>query len=145
MEKEELLRTLNWFYTLELNQVRMYSNQREQTDDPHLARAFKKFAELEQGHVERIRELIENQGETPFLVGEVAGKITGSIAGHLAEFTDWNRTLEFNISLEKKAISDYKDLAEKVSDEEIREVLLDNMLEEELHAVWMADYINSHS
>lgn len=141
MDREVLLRTLNWFYTLEVNQVRMYSSQSEQADDPRLARALKKFAEIEQGHVENIREVIENLGQTASIVGEAAGKISGTITGHLPDFTDWDKTLEFNVSLEKRAISDYKNLAAKVDDEGIRELLLNNMLDEELHTVWMEDYI----
>lgn len=141
MERDVLLRTLNWFYTLEVNQVRMYSNQSEQAADPHLARALKKFAEIEQGHVENIREVIENLGQTASITGEAAGKITGSIIGHLPDFTNWDKTLEFNVSLEKRAISDYKNLAAKVDDKGIRDVLINNMLDEELHTLWMEDYI----
>lgn len=141
MEKEELLQKLNWFYTLEVNQVRMYSTQSDQADDPHLARALKKFAEIEQGHVENIREVIEKLGQTASIIGETTGKITGSITGHLPDFANWDKTLEFNVSLEKKAISDYKSLAAKVDDKGIRDVLLNNMLDEELHTFWMEDYI----
>lgn len=141
MEKKALLRKLNWFYTLELNQVRMYSNQSEGADDQHLARALKRFAEMEQGHVENIRELIEELGNTATIIGEAAGKISGSFAGQFTKFISPEKTLEFNISLEEKAISDYKKLAEEVDDPQIREILISNMLDEELHTAWMKDYM----
>ncbi len=143
MEREALLRKLNWFYSLEVNQVRMYSTQSKDADDPNLARALKRFAEIEQGHVENIRELIEGLGETSTMIGEAVGKITGSIAGGLSDFSTTEKMLEFNMTLEKKAIADYIKLAEEVDEPKIREVLYSNMFDEELHTFWMQDYISN--
>lgn len=144
MERDALLHKLNWFYSLEVNQVEMYLKQSNETDDPHLSRALKKFAEIEQGHMENIREAIENMGETATISGEFLGKLTGSAAGLLASWSSWDKALQFNIALEKKAIEDYKNLANTVDQPEIGELLLNNMIDEELHAAWMSDFLKRH-
>jgi len=137
MEKKALLRKLNWFYSLEINQVALYQSQSREAGDPHLARALRKFAEIEQGHVENIRETIEKLGETPTLIGEVAGAITGKIAGRLTSLSSRERTLRFNIALEKKAIIHYKELIGQVDDPAVKDLLWNNMIDEELHTFWM--------
>jgi len=47
--------------------------------------------------------------------------------------------LRFDIALENKAITDYRDLIEKVREPEIRDLLWNNMIDEELHTSWMQD------
>ncbi len=137
MDREDLISRLNWFYTLEINQVDLYMTQSREIDDPHLQRALKKFAETEQGHVENIREMIEQLGQTPTLVGEVLGDITGRIAGKLSSFPSHARTLRFDVALEKKAIADYRKLMDAVEEPAVRDLLWNNLIDEELHTSWM--------
>lgn len=141
MDKEWLLAKLNWFYSLEINQVEMYKTQSRKTRNPHLKLALKKFADIEQGHVENIRELIEKMGHNPTFIGETAAEMTGKAAGTMTGFVSRDKTLKFNIALEKKAISDYKNMLKQVDNPAIREVLWSNMIDEELHTAWMAGYI----
>lgn len=137
MDKHRLLEKLNWFYSLEINQVDMYRKQSKKTEDPHLARALNKFAEIERGHVENICSTIERLGANPSFLWEVAGEISGAITGTLSSLPSREETLRFNITLEIKAISDYKALIRQVGNDDIREILWSNMIDEELHTSWM--------
>jgi len=137
MDKHRLLEKLNWFYSLEINQVDMYRKQSKKIEDPHLARALNKFAEIEQGHVENICRTIEQLGANPSFLWEIAGEISGAVTGTLSSLPSRVETLRFNIALESKAISDYKALIRLVGDDGIRETLWSNMIDEELHTSWM--------
>lgn len=141
LKVEQLVAKLNWFYSLELNQVDLYKAQSRDADDPHLAVALLKFAEIEQGHVENIRELIERLGASPTIIGEVMGELTGTLAGNLSRIVSWEKTLNFNIAIETKAISDYQALMKQVDEPQIKNLLLRNMIDEELHTCWMKEHL----
>jgi len=141
MDKMQLAAKLNWFYSLEINQVKMYMTQSRKTRNPHLKLALKKFADIEKGHVENIRELIERMGHTPTVLGETAAELTGKLAGTISGFASRDKTLRFNIAIEKKAIADYKKMLEQVVDPAVREVLWSNLIDEELHTAWMTRYV----
>ena len=55
MEKAEIIKKLNWFYLLEINQVHLYRMQSRRVDDIYLQKALERVVEIEQGHVENIR------------------------------------------------------------------------------------------
>ena len=143
MDKKNLINRLNWFYSLELNQVEMYKAQSREADDLRLARALNKFARIEQDHVDKIRSLIEELGETPSPLWEAAGELTGHVAGKLSGLTAREKTLRFNIALERKAVHDYQALIKEVDDPGIKDVLWDNLLDEELHKSWMLEYLHN--
>lgn len=141
MDKVQLVAKLNWFYSLEISQVEMYMTQSRKTRNAHLKLALKKFADIEKGHVENIRELIEKMGHSPTVLGETAAEFTGKLAGTLSGLASREKTLRFNIAIEKKAIADYKKAIKQVDDPAIREVLWSNMIDEELHTAWMSRHI----
>lgn len=141
MKHENLVAKLKWFYSLEINQVDLYKSQSRDAKDSHLAAALLKFAEVEQGHVENIRELIEQLGASPTVIGEVIGELTGKVAGRLPSVVSWEKVLQFNIAIETKAISDYNDLMNQIEDPKIKNLLLRNQIDEELHTCWMKEYV----
>jgi len=141
MDIEKVISKLNWFYTLEINQVDLYMTQSRKAEDLHLQRALKKFAEIEQGHVENIREMIEQLGQTHTLAGEVLGEITGKIAGKLSSLPSPAETLKFDVALERKAIADYHKLIDLVDEPAICDLLWNNLIDEELHTSWMQSRI----
>lgn len=143
MNNKKLLTKLNWFYTLEVNQVDLYLRQSASTEDVHMSMALQKFAKIEQGHVESIRQSIEMLGETPTLLGEVLGEITGTIAGTLTSITSLEQIFRFDIAIETKAIADYMKLIEETNDSKIRDILYSNMIDEELHTSWMKDALTN--
>jgi bacterioferritin len=140
LKRDTLVAKLNWFYSLEINQVDLYKTQSRETKDSHLAAALLKFAEIEQGHVENIRELLEHLGASPTVIGEVVGELTGKITGMLPSVVSWEKILQFNIAIETKAISDYNALMGQVDDPKIKNLLLRNQIDEELHTCWMKEW-----
>ena len=81
MDTQDLVSRLQFFYGLELSQVRMYTLQSEAVTDPYLKQVFRHLASIEQSHVQRIKKEIEKLGEAPAKASEVIGPITGRILG----------------------------------------------------------------
>ncbi|MDT3701081.1 MAG: ferritin-like domain-containing protein [Thermincola sp.] len=143
MEKEQLIAKLNWFYSLELNQVDWYTAQSKTFDGTYIGQAFARIAYMEQQHVDNIAGKIKEIGGQPTKIGDVISPILGSVAGKLISFTGLENTLKADILLEQKAMKDYKDLiaalkAENNSDEELLKILKNNHIEEDLHTAWFA-------
>ena len=63
MDTQDLVSRLQFFYGLELSQVRMYTLQSEAVTDPYLKQVFRHLASIEQSHVQRIKKEIEKLGE----------------------------------------------------------------------------------
>ncbi|ADG83771.1 demethoxyubiquinone hydroxylase family protein [Thermincola potens] len=141
MNNQEVIAKLNWFYSLEVHQVDIYKTQSNLVNDEYLSRALRKFADIEQTHVENIARLIERLGGTPTVIGEVVGEILGKISGRIVPITGLENQLKFNVALEKKAMEDYKDLILKAGREDIFETLWNNLLDEDLHTAWMVNKI----
>lgn len=112
MDREDLIHRLNWFYSLELNQVELYKAQSKQFKDHYAGRVFERVATIEQTHVDNVAARIMSLGANPTLLGEVASPIIGMSLGNLMSLTGLERVLQLNIELEKKAMSDYKKLVE---------------------------------
>lgn len=54
MNERELVAKLNWFYSLELNQVDLYTAQARAVEDIYMARTFARIAAIEQQHVDNL-------------------------------------------------------------------------------------------
>lgn len=110
MDREDLIRRLNWFYSLEMNQVELYKAQSRQFKDHYAGQVFERVALMEQSHVDNVASRIMSIGGNPTLLGEVASSIIGMSLGNLMSLTGLERALQLNIELERKAMSDYKKL-----------------------------------
>lgn len=147
MDKDQLLSKLNWFYSLELNQVDLYNAQSKTFEGTYIGQAFERIAYIEQQHVDNIAEKIKEMGGHPTKIGDVISPIIGSVAGKLISFTGIENTLKANILLEQKAMKDYKDLIETLEsenscDKELLKILKANHIDEDLHTAWFADRVN---
>src|SRR5690554_161351 len=109
MEKNELIKKLNWFYFLENNQVKLYTAQAAQIKDMYIKKTLQRVAAVEQGHVENIAAKIRKLGGTPSMAGEQIAPLTGTAAGMITGKAGLLALLEANIKLEEKAMKDYKD------------------------------------
>lgn len=137
MDNAAIIRRLNWFYSLELNQVNLYTEQRRQVDAIYLEKVLEKVVEIEQGHVENIRQQIITLGGKPTLIGEAVALFTGKTAGFITGKAGIIRMLEANIELEKKAMADYKDfLLTAGGDKDLFDLLWGNLIDEDLHTAW---------
>ena len=142
MNKLQLLSKLNWFYSLELNQVDLYVSQSRTFKNTYIGQAFQRIAYIEQQHVDNIAEKIKELDGTPTKLGDVISPIIGSVAGKLVSLSGLQNTLKTNILIEQKAMKDYRDLIETVQtengDEELLKILTNNHVDEDLHTAWFA-------
>ena len=150
MDQKDLLARLNWFFSLELNQVDLYLAQSKTFPDSYEAIVFERTSQIEQGHVENIAAKIKELGGEPTALGDVISPLLGTIAGKLISFAGVENTLRANILIEQKAMQDYTALINAIGDEyggELKEILQSNLVDEDVHTAWFSerllDYDNS--
>jgi bacterioferritin len=150
MEKEDLISRLNWFYSLELNQVDLYTAQSKTFEGSYESIVFERTAVIEQQHVDNLAAKIRELGGEPTSFGDVVAPILGKITGGLIAFAGVENTLKANILIERKAMQDYTDLINTVGAEygmELEKILQHNLVDEDVHTAWfterLRDYDNS--
>ena len=141
MDTDTLISTLNWFYSLELNQVDLYNAQSKSFKGRYSGIVFERCAYIEQNHVNNIEEKIKKLGGKPTALGDIISPIIGKVAGGLISMTGLEDTLAINIMIEQKAMNDYNDLIEKLhqdnyGDDEMTKILQHNFVDEHLHTEW---------
>ncbi|MHB1041484.1 MAG: demethoxyubiquinone hydroxylase family protein [Eubacteriales bacterium] len=140
MQKDELVSKLNWFYSLELNQVDLYTAQAHTVKDIYLAKALARVASVEQQHVDNIAAEIKRLGANPTSLGDVIAPLVGKAAGALTGALGPAVLLKTNISLEEKAMKEYKDLTLRAGDDpHLFSLLWDNLIDEDLHTAWFSN------
>lgn len=142
METEDVIRRLNWFYMLEINQVELYRGQSRQVDDLYVKIILERVAEIEYGHVENIRQKILALGGKPTLLGETIAPLTGKAAGLVTGVAGLVSLLKADIALEEKAMKDYKAFISSAGDDgDLLELLWSNLADEDLHTAWFANKV----
>lgn len=141
MDTDTLISKLNWFYSLELNQVDLYNAQSKIFKGRYSGLVFERCAYIEQNHVDNIGEKIKALGGKPTVLGDIISPIIGKVAGELIAMTGIEDTLAINIMIEQKAMKDYNDLIEKLyqdkyGDKELIKILQHNFVDEHLHTEW---------
>lgn len=141
MDKETLVSKLNWFYSLELNQVDLYHAQSKAFKGKYNGLVFERLAYVEQNHVDNIGEKIKELGSNPTVLGDMISPIIGKIAGGVISMAGLEDTLAINIMIEQKAMKDYNELLEKLHqdnhhDKELIKILEHNFVDEHLHTEW---------
>lgn len=140
MRNDTLIAKLNWFYSLELEQVDLYTAQSKATEDIYLSKALARIAVIEQQHVDNMAAEIKRVGGEPNILGDVIAPILGKAFGTLTGALGPQMILKANITLEEKAMKDYKDLLLRVgNDPRLFAVLWDNLLDEDFHTAWFAN------
>ncbi len=143
MNKEELLARLNWFYNLELNQVDLYTAQSKSLNDQEICIAFERIAIIEQQHVDNIANAIHELGSQPGKLGDVLAPIVGKVAGTIFSLSGAKHVLNINILLEQRAMEDYRNLINKLSNTKypghLIKTLQYNLIDEGLHAAWFKE------
>jgi len=141
MDMDTLISKLNWFYSLELNQVDLYNAQSKTFKGRYSGIVFERCAYIEQNHVDNIGEKIKELGGKPTVLGDIISPIIGKIAGELISKTGLEDTLAINIMIEQKAMKDYNELIDKLhqdnyDDKELTKILQHNFVDEHLHTEW---------
>ncbi|WP_258358549.1 ferritin-like domain-containing protein [Moorella sulfitireducens (nom. illeg.)] len=139
MHKKDLIRSLNWFYTLEIEQVDLYQTQARAATDIYLRQALTRIAAIEQEHVINLEAEIRRRGATPTRTGAVIAPLLGVAAATVLNWTNTRTVLWANITLEEKAIADYKGLILKVADKPLFDLLWRHLIDEDLHAAWYSN------
>ena len=140
MDQKQIIKTLNWFYALELQQVDLYLTQSDKVEDMYLKKALQRIAVIEKQHAEKIKTAIEKRGGSISPVGDVLGPTMGKVMGTISGFTGPEYILKANIAIEEKAMKDYKDFILKTGhDEQLFEMLWSNLIDEDFHTAWFAN------
>ncbi|WP_337988147.1 ferritin-like domain-containing protein [Dehalobacter sp. DCM] len=133
---------MNWFYSLELNQVDLYMAQSKLVKDIYISKVLERSSFIEQQHVDNIAAQIKKFGGEPTMLGDIISPILGKTAGNITAAFGVTSLLKADIMLEKKAMSDYKDLIIKIGkDDELFSLLWSNLIDEDLHTSWFASKV----
>lgn len=142
LDKSVLHYKLKEFYILEVLQYRYYKAQLSASQDEYYRKAFEKMVKIETGHVNYFAQKMIDEGlKLPPLV-EPAFTFAGILAGEAAELAGPYNTCRLGVALETKAMEMYrKFIMGSWGDQELRDTLMEYLLDEEFHALWMADYM----
>ncbi len=142
MDKQQIINQLNWFYSLELNQVDLYLAQSKQVNDIYVKKALERTAYVEQQHVDNIAEKIKDLGGKPTVLGDVIAPILGKMGGNLTALIGVIPMFKANIILEQKAMVDYQDFILKAGkDPELFDLLWSNLIDEDFHTAWFLNKV----
>lgn len=141
MDKDQLISRLNWFFSLELNQVDLYKSQSKAFANEYAGIVFDRIASIEQGHVENISAKIKELGGSPTVIGDILSPIVGSLAGRLTALTGLEEVLKINTMIEQKAMKDYRELLTSLrqsyyASKDLMKLLENNFIDENLHTEW---------
>lgn len=139
LEEKDLIRSLNWFYTLEIEQVDLYKSQARAATDIYLRQVLTRIAAMEQEHVINLEAEISRRGATPTRLGAIIAPLLGVAAGTILNWTNTRTLLWANITLEEKAMADYKRLILKVAEKPLFNLLWSHLIDEDLHAAWFSN------
>ncbi|HEY8345413.1 MAG TPA: ferritin-like domain-containing protein [Bacillota bacterium] len=147
MQREDLLSYLNWFYSLEVSQVDLYIAQSKKFKGTYESIVFARTAAVEQQHVDKLAAIIRRLGGEPYLLGDVISPLFGGLLGKALTFTGLKKTLQGNITIENKAMSDYVALLKRVGEEfgpELQTVLQHNLVDEDVHTAWFVQRLTDY-
>ncbi|WP_407311300.1 demethoxyubiquinone hydroxylase family protein [Desulfosporosinus sp. SB140] len=135
------------FYTLETFQVAFYNAQVNSATDEYYRRAFEKMVQIEQGHADYFANEIDKANEeVPSLVGSFF-QLAGSLLGESIESMGQHNTCKLGVALENEAIKKYHSLIKECTDRHylmFKNTLMEYLLDEEFHTLWLRDYMNHH-
>ena len=144
---DKFISNLQAFYKLEKFQVAFYEAQISTSTDEYYRRAFEKMVQIENSHVDFFAQVLDKaQLEIPTFAGSIY-ELAGSFVGEMVESTGPNNTCKLGVALENKAIEAYRTLITESKQKNysiIRDTLMENLLDEEFHALWLRNYMNNH-
>lgn len=139
MNEQDLIRSLNWFYSLEIEQMDLYNTQAQAAGDLYLQQVLTRVAEIEQEHVLNLEAELKRRGASPTRLGAILAPILGMAAGTILNWTNPRTVLRANITLEEKAMADYKGLILKVAEKPLFDLLWSHLIDEDLHTAWFSN------
>lgn len=144
---KQLIFKLKEFYTLETFQVAFYDAQVNSATDQYYKRAFQKMVQMEQNHANFFSSIIERAGETlPSFFGSTFN-LAGKFLGEGVETNGQHDTCTLGVKLEQKAMKMYQEFIDQCKQKKyvvIENMLMEFLLEEEFHTLWLNDYAKKH-
>ena len=137
MDEKQILNKLNWFYSLELNQVGLYKAQSKYVEDIYVRKVLERAVDIEQQHVDNIAAQIRARDGEPTSLGDVIAPLMGKTSGNIVSWLGLVPALKANIMLEQKAMSDYKDFILQIGEDyELFNLLWSHLIDEDFHTSW---------
>ena len=140
LDSQLLIKKLNWFYSLEVNQVDLYTMQSKHVSDIYIRQVLRRVAEIEADHVKNIGDKIRQLGGKPTIIGEKLAPLTGKVAGFATGVAGTISLLKADIALEERAMQEYKGFILTTGpDQHLFELLWGNLIDEDLHTAWFTN------
>lgn len=143
MEDTDLILQLNKIITLEHGHLGMYRGF-DMHQDKDIRRTFRRFTEIEEEHIQKIKSIILNMGGKVLMLtegGDILGKLFG-VTINLGSDHDLLKTFSL---IEKKSNEGYQSFVSKLEEDGdnrsqlIAEITSSNMLEAWLMHLWLED------
>lgn len=145
VEQNKLAIKLKEFYLLERFQVEYYNAQLSTPENEYYKQAFAKMIQVENRHVEFFSCKIREQNMKVPIVTDSVFKLAGKLVGESVEFSGPQNTCRLGEALENKAIKMYQSFIIEVwIDLDLRNTLIEFLLDEEYHALWMNKYLKTY-
>lgn len=145
---DKLIFRLKEFYTLETFQVAFYEAQVSTSTDEYYCKAFEKMVQIESDHANFFAEVLDKtQVEVPKFTGSLF-ELAGNFVGEMVGSTGQHNTCKLGIALENKAMKAYRTFITESKTKhysELRNTLMEYLLDEEFHTLWLRDYMNKHT
>lgn len=140
----KLITRLKEFYTLETFQVAFYQAQISTSTNEYYSKAFEKMVQIEGGHADFFAQLLDKSSvEVPKVIGSVF-EFAGGLLGDMVGSTGAVNTCKLGIALENKAMETYRAFIAESKEKhysELRDTLMEYLLDEEFHTLWLLDYM----
>lgn len=144
---DKLIFRLKEFYTLETFQVAFYESQVSSSTNEYYKKAFQKMVDIEGGHADFFAQVLTKADiEVPTIIGS-AFELAGDFVGDMVGLTGSSNTCKLGVALENKAMETYRTFIDESKDKhysELRNTLMDYLLDEEFHTLWLRDYMEKH-
>ncbi len=144
MVQDTTLGLLNQFLLLEEGQVVFYSALTAKASNEELSRGLKRLAAVEANHVKNLKEKIAclSSDDNPFgpiksTALEAGLGVFGGTVSIAEGIVGLKNLMNAGAFAESKAIADYRRALTKIQDPELRDMLWEHLIDEELHLLWL--------
>ena len=122
MDKDELIKVLNYALQFEYNDVFLYPREAREIKDKNVAELFENFGLMEIRHADMLAIRILELGGKPIWEFKL-----------LSDLSDLKEILKRHLNREEETVNFYQNLIEQVDNPEIKIVLRGIRAEEEMH------------
>ncbi|MFA5535783.1 MAG: ferritin-like domain-containing protein [Bacillota bacterium] len=144
MVRDTTLDILNKFLLLEEGQVVFYSTLAAKAPNEELSRGLKRLAAIETNHVEHLKEKIAllSYSDSPFsalknTAFEAGLEVFGGTVNIAEGIVGLKNLINAGALAESKAIADYRQALTKIQAPELKDMLWEHLIDEELHLLWL--------